>query len=158
MKTLQIPKGYEFDRIENGEIILKKGDILSKINSVEDAIEELGQKDNEVQNLKSLYALKRNTNLDCNYLITYQELVVITKALNEGWVPDYSDHKQGKYEVWAGINSAGLLFSHSDYVPSATIASLGARLCYRDKRTVDHSRKTFENLWFKHLLEIDNIK
>jgi len=57
------------------------------------------------------------------------KLMVIFKAINNGWRPDWSKSSQGKYYPWYGVLSSGFGFSGSDYGYVSTATAVGSRLC-----------------------------
>jgi hypothetical protein len=61
--------------------------------------------------------------------VSAYKLMVIYKAINNGWKPDWSDHNQCKYYPWHGVLSSGFGFDVSDYYYAYTVASVGSRLC-----------------------------
>ena len=116
MKTIkiEIPKGYEVCKETSTfeEIKFKKiQNIQDRIKTVEDAIEVLG----ECQEVMTLNALKKHT--DDKWAIARQEWVVIVKALNEGWYPDFDNNNERKwYPCFNLENKAVTLFGVSyDY-------------------------------------------
>lgn len=115
MKTINIPKGYEVNSInqEEGTITLKeiKKDITERIKDLNDAIEILGENDEEV---KALYSLSNVLNLP-KHMLAYQKLVVIIKALNEGWVADWENMAQKKYLPYFQKVENVLVFDEVDY-------------------------------------------
>jgi hypothetical protein len=57
------------------------------------------------------------------------KLMIIYKAINNGWKPDWSNDDQYKYFPWYGVLSSGFGFSHSDYYYTHAITYVGSRLC-----------------------------
>lgn len=82
----------------------------------------------------------------------YHQLTVITRAINEGWQPDWSNREERKYEPYMYTNSAGLAFARTDYSPSYTHASIGSRLCFRDYERATFAVNTFEELYKAYFL------
>jgi hypothetical protein len=50
-------------------------------------------------------------------------------AINDGWVPDYSDRSQPRYFPWPFTSSSGFGFSCSGYYYEYSGADVGSRLC-----------------------------
>ena len=65
------------------------------IKTVEDAIERLGEKDEDVVALRQLYKIDLP-----RYIVAKQELVLIIKAVNGQWVADYNNSRQPKWYNW----------------------------------------------------------
>lgn len=76
-------------------------DTMSKIDSLKSAISYLGEKDEDVQQLRLLQSYKGLA----RYIIAEQELVVLTKALNEGEILDWDNPSQYKYYSWWYLGS-----------------------------------------------------
>jgi hypothetical protein len=66
-------------------------DITKKIASYEDACKELGL------NPENLPVVDTLPEKDRKSIVAYHKLIVITRALNEGWEADFSNHNQWKY-------------------------------------------------------------
>ena len=104
MKNLKInvPEGYEIDTTESTfeNIVFRPIPkcITERVKTVEDACEILGSKDEEVQNLRQLQVLDSPP----QKLLDYQKLVVVIKALNEGWYPNF-EKDEPKYYPWFNI-------------------------------------------------------
>lgn len=72
----------------------------------------------------------------------YHQLTVITRAINEGWEPDFSNREQRKYEPYMYTDNAGLAFAYTynrplEYVYGYRLSALLHRLrtrhvCRRD--------------------------
>lgn len=62
-------------------------------------------------------------------IIAAYKLMVIFKAINNGWKPDWSNYNQLKYYPWVRVLASGFGFSHSYYDYVGTFTSVGSRLC-----------------------------
>jgi hypothetical protein len=62
-------------------------------------------------------------------IINAYKLMVIFKAINNGWRPDWSKSSQGKYFPWYRVLSSGFGFSGSYYGYDRTNTDVGSRLC-----------------------------
>lgn len=114
MKSIKIdiPEGYVVDEKKSSfeNIVFKKkpSEITDRVKTVEDACKELGEHDAEVRTLRQLESI---TSLS-KRVIDSQRLVVVIKALNEGWYPDWDkdDYKYYPYftmrgcQVFIGVN------------------------------------------------------
>jgi hypothetical protein len=73
---------------------------------------------------------------------------LITKVINEGWVPDFTNSKQPKYVLWFDLSS-GVGFSPSGYGVWITFTGVGSRLCFETSEkalaAVKLFPKEFEN-------------
>ena len=110
------------------------------IKTVEDACKLLGEIDSEVRELRLLQNipnLSRKT-------LSAQELAVITKALNGGWVVDFDDPNQHKYVLWWYL---GKNFRLEGVYCFNTYSIVPARLCNRSKEIADYSSSQFFDIW-----------
>ena len=113
------------------------------IKSVEDAIKILGEKDEEVSLLRDI----QHVSLP-RHILAEQELVVIIKAVNEGWEADFDNHNQPKYFPWWYLGKNFSLrcvdFSYSrSYVPR--------RLCLETREKGEYMSSEFKNLYKEYL-------
>lgn len=143
MKKLDIPQGFLFDKVEGNEIILKQDDsYYTNITSVEKAIEVLGD-DPEVNLLKWLY---NNYRYKDTHLSAYHQLVVVFKAINNGWIPDYRNKKELKYELRFEMSgSSGFRFDGCDFW--VTSSDVGSRLVTNSIDKANHIAKHFTPLF-----------
>jgi hypothetical protein len=61
--------------------------------------------------------------------IAAYKLMVIFKAINNGWKPNWSNYDEYKYIPWYEVLSSGFGFSFSYYHFTSTLTSVGSRLC-----------------------------
>ena len=78
--------------------------------------------------------------------IAYKKLKVIVKAINQGWVPDWTNTNQAKWWPWFNLSS-GFGFSHSYYHCDLTITAVGSRLCFETEEKSDYAAKQFIQLY-----------
>jgi hypothetical protein len=57
------------------------------------------------------------------------KLMIVYKAINNGWKPDWGNFNQGKYYPWFKVLSSGFGFSAAHYYYGSTGATVGSRLC-----------------------------
>jgi len=62
-------------------------------------------------------------------IVANYKLMIVFKAINNGWRPDWSKTSQWKYFPWYRVLSSGFGFSNSDYYCVNTITTVGSRLC-----------------------------
>ena len=77
----------------------------------------------------------------------YHQLSVITKAINNGWEPNWSDRSQEKYEPFVYTDSAGLAYAYTHRTPSYTDTNIGSRLCFPDYERATYAVDTFGDLY-----------
>lgn len=113
-----------------------------KIKSYKDACRALGLKpiSDEVFNAFGQ---------DAKTVAAYHKLAVITRAINEGWQPDWSDRNDPKFEPYMYTNSAGLACANANIAPSYTHSDtiFGSRLCFPDYERATFAVKTFGELY-----------
>ena len=78
--------------------------------------------------------------------IAYRKIKTITKALNEGWTPNWSDSNQKKWGVWFDLSS-GFTFYNADYRYSAAYAGNGSRLCFKSSELAEYAGKQFADIY-----------
>ncbi|MDX9703908.1 MAG: hypothetical protein RBU23_12830 [Candidatus Auribacterota bacterium] len=86
------------------------------------------------------------------HVIAYYKLLVIYKAINNGWKPDWSDWNQYKYYHWFEVLSSGFGFSHSYYSCGLTVTAVGSRLCTDTSEKATYIAKQFEAEYKDYLL------
>jgi len=109
------------------------------IKTFEDACEELNINPGDVINGN-----------DLPDEIAYKKLKVVIKAVNQGWIPDWSNGNQYKWWPWFNLSS-GFGFSVSAYYYDCTSTAVGSRLCFESKEKSDYTAKQFIDLYEKYL-------
>lgn len=149
MKNLKInvPEGYEIDTKESTfeNIVFRPIPkcITERVKSVSDACDVLGEDDEEVKNLRQLETLTSPP----QKLLDYQKLVVVIKALNEGWYPNF-DNDEYKYYPWFKmcggqvLNSVSYYFSGTN-VPAPTLLKSSELVRYATSQFLDLYRSVF---------------
>ncbi len=78
--------------IENAD---KKLPAIDRLDSIEDAIAELGEDDIEVKEYRKM----QKADLSIKSLAA-QRILIWVKAVNEGYLPDWNNSNEGKYLIW----------------------------------------------------------
>ena len=109
-----------------------KQDIRDRVKTYEDACRVLGidTKTPELPNIPER---------DRRGVTAYYKLIIIARALNEGWEPDWKDREQDKVVPYFHFDrenntTAGFAYAHTSHAPSFTLADFGSRLCFTPKR------------------------
>ena len=126
-----------------GKRVFQK-DITERVKSVEDAIKELGNDDVEVIQLNRMKSIGLQ-----NHIIGNQELIVIAKALNEGWQPDWQNDNQYKYFPWFDMDassSAGR-FSFNGSGAQNSFSNVGSLLCFKSKDLATYAGTQFLDIY-----------
>lgn len=96
---------------------------------------------------------------DQKSVIAYCKLIVLAKALNDGWVPAFTDGNQPKYWPWFWVErdsygaSAGLSCTYTNYAASHAYANIGSRLCFKTRELARYAGETFTSLYRDYLLK-----
>ena len=117
---------------------------FEQISSLEEACEYLGESDDEV---KQLRILEKVVGL-AKHVVVEQELVVITKALNEKQTLDWDNHNEYKYFLWWYLGKNFRLNSCS-YCDSSS--SVPTRLCFKSREIAMHASKKFKNKYEEYM-------
>jgi hypothetical protein len=62
-------------------------------------------------------------------IIAAYKLMIIYKAINNGWIPNWANYNQYKYYPWFKVLSSGFGFSGSGCGYVYSITCVGSRLC-----------------------------
>ena len=85
-------------------------------------------------------------------VIAGYKLMVIYKAINDGWNPDWSNEDEYKYYPWFWVLPSGFGFSCSCYNCTCTDTAVGSRLCTDSSDKVMFIAKTFEKEYQEYFL------
>lgn len=150
----------------------KPKNVMERIQTVEDAITDLGESNPLVMAYRSAVAI------DDSNLLAYLKLRIVVAALNEGWIPP-QDCKTDMYWAWFWMytqeelddmsedekkdramisiedfygSSAGFGYAISSYAPSDASAYIGSRLCLKTRELAIYCGKQFIELWAEYQL------
>ena len=158
-----------------GAETFKPKNIMERIKTFEDALNELGDKHPLVLQYRFNFnnAGGWTDDMYAREFEAYLKLRIITAALNEGWEPQFTedewryypyfwlytqkeidemeaDEKQERRLMSAGgfqTEYAGFACAYSYAVPSITHASVGSRLCLKSDTLAVYCGKQFIDLW-----------
>jgi hypothetical protein len=125
-----------------------KENITERVKTFEDACKVLGL---DPENLPVVEHLPEK---DRKSIAAFYRLTIITRALNEGWEPDFSDWNQRKHWNWFYVETGavrGFSFATTDYVASYSTAYAGARLCFKTRKLATYAHEQFRDLYFEYL-------
>ena len=80
-------------------------------------------------------------------IIAAYKLMIIYKAINDGWKPDWSNSDQYKYYPYFWVLSSGFGFSVTAYRCVGTSSTVGSRLCFESAEKAAHAGRTFLKLF-----------
>lgn len=121
-------------------------DITKKIKSYEDACKVLGLNPENQPCVDSVSEKDRNS------IIAYHKLIVIVRALNEGWEADFTNHDQYKYWNWLWVNTAGFVYAYTYNTATSAAARVGSRLCFKNRKLAEYAITQFKSLYEEYLL------
>ena len=167
--SIEVPEGKKVECVNNVLTLVddKPKDIMERIKTFEDALNELG----------------RNHPLVCQYnniddvdsdLSAYLKLRIIVAALNEGWTPKFTEDECRYYPyfylytkdkaermdedekknlvAFGGAAyfgpSCGLGYMSSDHGFPYSVAHYGSRLALKTRELAEYCGKQFKELWF----------
>lgn len=129
-----------------GKQVALYDNIIDRVKSFEDACQVLGIS-TDVPEVKGL-PRKHQKAIVANY-----KLIIIAEALNEGWKPNWQDSDEYKYYPWFDMsNPAGVGCSGTASTASYTYATLGSRLCFKNRELAIYFGQTFTDLLNESLL------
>jgi hypothetical protein len=149
MNTLkiEIPEGFKVESFDEKKGIVKFApkDIKDRVKSFDDALEVLGEKDVDVKDYWTMVSAALQHSILAN-----QELIIIAKALNEGWKPDWSNLSEYKYSPWFKMNSSsGVGFAYRDYDNWRTHSYVGSCLCFKSSELAKYAGTQFLEVYRK---------
>ena len=140
--TISCPEGYEIDKQNSTfeKIVFKK--VAGEINSVQDAIEILGESDSTVKQLRLLQSLEGVS----DKFISEMEIEVVAKSLNEGWKPNWKDLNECKYFIWWAME--GNYFNSVNYC--YRVAETSSRLCFKSRTLAEKASEILEKQFMNY--------
>lgn len=123
--------------------------ITDRVKSFDDACREIGVTP------KSILPYDSNgADGDALSINAHAKLIVIARALNEGWTPDWDDSNEAKWYPYFDMRSAsGFGFSYANYGRRCSGTSVGYRLCFKTRDLAEYAGKQFESI-YKELLTL----
>ena len=114
--------------------------------SFEDACEALGLDATKLPDVSMLHEKHQKA------ITAHYKLVTIAEALNEGWTPDWSNHREYKYLPWFNVvkkegsgSGFGLAYDVYGYWDTGTI--VGSRLCFKTSDLAKFAGNQFKELY-----------
>lgn len=159
-----------------GKELFKPKNIMERIKTFEDALNELGDKHPLVLQYRFNFNNEGGWTDDmyAREFEAYLKLRIITAALNEGWTPQFTedeyryfpwfwlytkeeiakmDKEERKKVVLFGGNAnygadAGFAYAYTNNAPSTTNANVGSRLCFKSSALAEYAGKQFAEIYF----------
>jgi len=81
--------------------------------------------------------------------IAYKQLKLIAQALNEGWVPDWTDGQWSKFHPYFNFNDTSAVggFSCNDDGNVNSYSYVGSRLCFKSAELAKYAGTTFLEIY-----------
>lgn len=84
---------------------------------------------------------------DQRSMLAYHKLTVITRALNNGWKPNWDDQNEWKYYPLFRYVNAGLSCAYTISAATTTYAYVGSRLCFPTSALAKYAAEHFADLY-----------
>ena len=111
---------------------------MKKIKSFEHALEVTHRPNVDFSNLPEDLRL---------YFENQYKAVVITEAINDGWIADYADHSQKKWFPIFYLSPSGFVFGCSICSYAYAFAGDASRLAFKSEADADHAGRTFTEIY-----------
>ena len=85
-------------------------------------------------------------------IIAGYKLMIVYKAINNSWRPDWSNWSQYKYYPWFRVLSSGFGFSSTACVCGHAGANVGSRLCFESEEKAEFAGRQFTDLYKEFLI------
>lgn len=110
--------------------------ITDRIQTFEDVCAILDIDPDDIEHAPHSKALEQ----DIISVNAYQRLILITRAYNEGWVPNWSDSNQRKWVPYFDMSSG---FGFDGVVGWYASSGVGSRLCFKSEELARDAAKKF---------------
>jgi len=115
---------------------------MNTIKTFEDACQKLGL------NPEEFVLTCPETFTQAKAIIAHTKLVVIAEALNDGWVPDWTNGKGDKWYAWFKMGgSSGSGFAFYDAGLWYSFSTAGSRLCFKSEELAEYAGEQFLDLY-----------
>ena len=84
-------------------------------------------------------------------IAAYTKLIIIARALNDGWKPNWKDSSEYKYYPWFDLSSGSGL-SYYVYVFLYSGSGVGSRLCFKSSELAEYAGKQFIDIYTDYFI------
>lgn len=144
-KALSRLTSLEKEAKELRKIIDVPEKITDKVKTYEDACKVLGIDVDE-----NLVRVSSEMDRDSKSIKAYAKLIIIARALNEGWIPDWNNSNQYKYYPYFDMRS-GVSF-HGSYDAYCCLSGVGSRLCFATEELSKYAGTQFLTEYKQYLI------
>ena len=125
--------------------------MYTEIKNYEDVCKVLGIDPNALPDVSAL------PEKDQQPVIAHYKLTKVAEALNEGWQPNWSNHREWKYYPWMDVvkdesKSSGFGLSYDVYDDTFTCTGVGSRLVFKSSDIARHAGTQFADLYETYFL------
>lgn len=113
--------------------------ITDRVKTFEDACAIIGVDPGD-------YAISTSATKDDCSINAYAKLIIIARALNEGWQPDWSNSSQYKYVPYF-THKGGFGLSYDDCGLWRALTHVGSRLCFKSGELAEYAGKQFVDIY-----------
>ncbi len=117
---------------------------FEQLKTVEDCINKLSEKDEEVIQLRKLESVKGLS----EHILNNQIAIVIVKALNDGWVANWDNSDEYKYYPWFYLGKNFRHYFCNDWV---TCSFTSSRLCLKNEKLAIYAGNQFTEIYKKFM-------
>jgi len=115
--------------------------ITDRVKTFEDACTELGIDADQYLEIEAFDGLLNDT----ASIKAHAKLIIIARALNEGWKPDWKNSNEYKYWPWFNFSGSALAFFGCGCRCSAS--TVGSRLCFKSRELAEYAGRQFLNIY-----------
>lgn len=87
-------------------------------------------------------------------IINAYKLMIIYKAINNGWIPNWDNNNEYKYFPWFWVSPSGAGFSGSDCGYAGAVTAVGSRLCTDSSDKARYIASQFEAEYKEYFLYV----
>lgn len=180
------PEGKELLEHLLGKDLFKPKDIMERIKTFDDALQELNTKALSGDETAAILLADYESNADNiknPQILAYMRLAIIAYALNEGWEPKFTTDEY-RYYPWfclytqkeidemdeedkgrvlgrsgSSANAgAGVAYSSTYDASTTSNTSGGGRLCFKTRDLAEYAGKQFIDIWAEFMMFTTNGK
>ena len=122
--------------------------VMERIKTIDDVLSALGEFDQDVKAYRKLLEVFGAS----SHITNNQLAVCITKALNEGWTPNWDNSSEYKYAPWFYMQSGSSGFRYLGYAYWRSYAFVGSRLCLKSSDLAKYAGTQFTEIYKQFML------